>query len=191
MTRASLAALMFGMRGGIAGPNRAGLFAPLHIMMYNLGIVKVIHHEGNTTMQLKTYTDYGLRVLAYVGVRRDRSVPRSEIARAYHISPEHLRKVIHRMGQLGYLETTQGKSGGVKLGRSPSLIRLGNFVLEMEESMEIIDCSKQDCPLQGGCTIKSAVNFARDAFISALNEYTLEMILDDTKMAKQLRIVEP
>ncbi|MDK8463312.1 Rrf2 family transcriptional regulator [Marinobacter sp. SS13-12] len=142
-------------------------------------------------MQLKTYTDFGLRVLVYVGTRRGRSVPRREIATAYGISQEHLRKVIHRMSTLGYVQTTQGKSGGVMLSRSPELVRLGQFVLEMEENMEIIDCNKQECPLQGGCTIKSAVNAARDAFVATLNEYTLAMMLDDSHMVERLRMVGP
>ena len=71
-------------------------------------------------MQLTRYTDYTLRSLIYLGLRPNQSATVTEIAEAYDISRNHLVKVAHNLGQLGYIETTRGKSGGLTLTREPN-----------------------------------------------------------------------
>ncbi|MGH8275818.1 MAG: Rrf2 family transcriptional regulator, partial [Steroidobacteraceae bacterium] len=74
-------------------------------------------------MQLTRFTDYALRVLLFVGKQDGRMCTMGEIAAFYRISPEHLRKVVHRMAKLGYLSSTRGRGGGLTLGREPARIR--------------------------------------------------------------------
>ncbi|SEO48734.1 RrF2 family transcriptional regulator [Aquisalimonas asiatica] len=143
-------------------------------------------------MELTYHTDYGLRVLMYAGAHRDRRVTMREIAQSYDISLEHLRKVVHRLAQHGYLITTKGRAGGLTLGAPPETMRIGDIVLAMEESMAIIDCNRQPCPLCGGCSLKAVLESARTAFIEQLNTFTLEDVLGDTTTFGQLqRLTQP
>ncbi|MGB6487356.1 MAG: Rrf2 family transcriptional regulator [Steroidobacteraceae bacterium] len=140
-------------------------------------------------MQLKRFTDYALRVMLFVARESDRNCTMSEIAAYYDISLEHLRKVVHRLAQLGYLKSTRGRGGGLALGRDPAKIRVGEVVLAMEGDMNIIDCEALACVLLPGCSLKVALDRASRAFVAALNEVTLADLLNDRHMRRQLSSV--
>lgn len=142
-------------------------------------------------MELTSLTDYGVRVLMYAAAHEDRRVTLREIAAAYGISLEHLRKVVHRLAQLGYLETTRGRAGGMRLAQKPTAIRVGEVVRGLEHSLTIVDCERQPCPLCGACALKGALDDARGAFIERLNQYTLADLLDHRPMYTRLRELEP
>jgi Rrf2 family nitric oxide-sensitive transcriptional repressor len=141
-------------------------------------------------MQLTRFTDFALRVLMFVGRHGDRVCTMREIALYHRISLEHLRKVIHKLAKLGYLSTSRGRGGGIMLGRDAAKIRLGDVILATEEDMSIVDCQALECILQPGCSLKTALNRARRAFIVTLNETTLGDLLTDSRMRRQFRRVD-
>ena len=138
-------------------------------------------------MELTYHTDYGLRVLMYAGAHDGRRVTMREISVAYGISLEHLRKVVHRLAQNGFLATTKGRAGGLVLGRSAEEIRVGEVVLALEESMAIVDCGRQPCPLCGCCSLKTVFDSARKAFLDQLNTFTLQDLIGDTDTFSNLQ----
>src|SRR5436190_17904584 len=91
-------------------------------------------------MQLTRYTDYSLRVLIYLAVHQEELATIEEIANAYGISRAHLMKIVHQLGLAGYLETTRGRGGGLRLARPPEKIRIGAVVRSTEESMSLVEC---------------------------------------------------
>ncbi|MDD5240501.1 MAG: Rrf2 family transcriptional regulator [Sulfuricella sp.] len=127
-------------------------------------------------MHLTRYTDYSLRVLIYLGSRRDKLATIAEIAAHYNISRNHLMKVVHQLGAHGYIDTLRGKGGGIKLARPPGQIVVGDVVRSMEENMSIVECFAPDtcsCILAPGCTLKDALSEATQSFLSTLDLYTL------------------
>ena len=54
-------------------------------------------------MQLTHFTDYSLRVLMFLGLHPGRLVTITEIARAFDISHNHLRKVVNFLAVEGAL----------------------------------------------------------------------------------------
>ena len=67
-------------------------------------------------MRLTLYTDYSLRVLLYLGsMDSDKLATIKEISESYGISKNHLMKVTHELGKLGYIETIRGRGGGIRL----------------------------------------------------------------------------
>lgn len=127
-------------------------------------------------MRLTVYTDYALRLLMYLAVKPDGLATIPEVARAYGISANHLMKVVHRLGQAGYVETVRGRGGGMRLGKPSDAIGLGELVRFTEPDMDIVPCfepENQDCPLRRACRLKGALDHARLAFLAVLDEYTL------------------
>jgi Rrf2 family nitric oxide-sensitive transcriptional repressor len=139
-------------------------------------------------MQLTRYTDYSLRVLIYLAMQQDAAerVTASDIAERFDIARNHLIKVVHRLGQLGYIETTRGKGGGIRLGRNSADIRIGAVVRDMEANLELIDCNTPPCPLNRGCRLKGILGQAANAFLEVLDRYTLADITENPQQLRQL-----
>lgn len=127
-------------------------------------------------MRLTVYSDYSLRLLMYLAVRTERLSTIQEVAKAYDVSSNHMMKVVHQLGLAGYVETVRGRNGGIRLGKPPSDIGLGELLRFTEPDMDIVPCfspDNQDCPLRRACRLKGALDKARQAFLAVLDEYTL------------------
>jgi Rrf2 family transcriptional regulator, nitric oxide-sensitive transcriptional repressor len=91
-------------------------------------------------MQLTIHSDYSLRVLLYLSQTKNDITTIVEIASFYKISKNHLVKVVHRLGQLGYIISIQGKGGGIKLAKKPADIKIGELIRKTEPSFYIVEC---------------------------------------------------
>ncbi len=125
-------------------------------------------------MQLTRYTDYSLRVLIFVALREESSQATiNEICDHFGMPRNHLIKVVQRLGRLGYLRTQRGKGGGLRLGKPAREIVVGDVVRAMEPNLDIADCTSPECPLLGGCQLRTVFDEALDAFLAVLSRYTL------------------
>ncbi|MBA4709632.1 RrF2 family transcriptional regulator [Aquitalea aquatica] len=129
-------------------------------------------------MQLNRFTDLALRVLMYLTHRdRAQAVTISEIAERFAVSRNHLVKVVHFMGQQGWLLTSRGKGGGLALAQPPEHYRLGGIIRTLEGNAALIDCATPPCALRQDCRLKSALDIGLQAFFTALDGYTLRDIV--------------
>lgn len=93
-------------------------------------------------MRLTNYSDYALRSLIYLAVKPEPQTLAniSDIARSYDISKSHLTKIIHQLGQLGYIDSVRGKNGGIRLARAPKDINLGVLIKQIEPDFALVEC---------------------------------------------------
>ncbi|MEI7949481.1 MAG: Rrf2 family transcriptional regulator [Gammaproteobacteria bacterium] len=134
-------------------------------------------------MRLTSYTDYALRVLLFVAAT-DEAVTINVISAAYGISKEHLRKVVHKLAQLGYLHTTQGRNGGIRLGIPAENINIRDLVLQFE-STELVECFNADtnsCPILGMCGLKGVLQKAHKSFLDVLGQYHLSDMVKNPRL---------
>ncbi|MBL6707889.1 MAG: Rrf2 family transcriptional regulator [Pseudomonadales bacterium] len=124
-------------------------------------------------MQLTKHTDISLRVLMHLAAFPDELGTVKDIAARYNVSRNHLVKVVHRLSSLGYLESTQGRGGGIALARVPEDIVVGDVVRNMEATLDVIDCAAGNCPLLPECLLKGALSEATGAFLETLDGYTV------------------
>lgn len=138
-------------------------------------------------MRLTLHTDYALRVMVHVGLRNGDLVTITEIADCYGISKNHLTKVVHQLGRIGYLETVRGKYGGVRLLRQPEDVLLGQFIRDTEEDFALVRCmrcdSSNECRLSGQCIAHDALASGLRAFFTELDRYTLADMLETQRKA--------
>lgn len=132
-------------------------------------------------MQLTRYTDFGIRTLMYLAVQPDRTTlfRISEITEVFDLSPNHVSKIVHHLGKLGYLETVRGKMGGFRLGKPANEINLGQLVRALENSLTPIDCSKPYCRFSPACQLKGVLAQAVAAYLSVLEQYSLLDIVNN------------
>src|SRR5690554_2053385 len=127
-------------------------------------------------MRLTLYTDYSLRVLMYLGLKRDGLATIAEVSESYGISRNHLMKIVHQLGLLGYVETVRGKGGGIRLARPAGAINLGEVVRRMEEDLALVQCFDPvaaKCRIESACVLRAVLGEALGAFLAVLDRYTL------------------
>lgn len=143
-------------------------------------------------MRLTVYTDYSMRMLMYLGLKRDGLATIEEVAEAYGISRTHLMKVAHRLGRAGFIETVRGRKGGLRLSRKPEDIVVGDVVRHAEDDFALVECfpgGQQSCVISSTCVLKSALGQAMDAFLAILDGYTLaDMLKPGAKLGRQLNL---
>lgn len=132
-------------------------------------------------MQLSLYADYSCRTLMYLATKTgDQKSSIEEISQAYGISANHLMKVVHRLGQLGYIETSRGRGGGIRLAKDPQDIRLGEVIRKTEISFDLVECFNPEtnsCRISLSCGLKPILRKAMAAFIEVLDEVSLDQII--------------
>lgn len=129
-------------------------------------------------MQLTKWTDYSLRVLMYCAAQTERGTPVTiaEIGQAHGISRSHLTKVVMSLAALGYLETTRGRGGGLRLMAPASEIRIGEVVRRTETDFTLLECfdpTSNTCGLAGRCRLESVLHMAMARFLDVLDGVTL------------------
>jgi Rrf2 family nitric oxide-sensitive transcriptional repressor len=143
-------------------------------------------------MQLTLYTDYSLRVLIYLGVRPNHQATITEIAQSYKVSRNHLVKVVHNLGNMGYIITTRGRGGGLLLALPPEKINIGEVVRKTEPNFDLVECFNEEtnsCPISPACALIRALKLARKAFLEVLEQYTLaDVVANRSELGVYLRI---
>lgn len=132
-------------------------------------------------MELTSFTDYSLRVLIYLAKMETEKSSIDELADFYEISRHHVAKIVKRLSDLGYLETTRGKQGGVSLAEKPEHINLAKVIQQTEPHFDLVPCfskeGKTKCVIDGHCGLKKVLFSARGKFFAHLREFTLSDLI--------------
>jgi len=121
-----------------------------------------------------------MRCLLLLGLEPERCITVHEIAERMNMSYEHLVKIVHRLAELGYVETVRGRHGGVRLGKSAADVSLGVLVRQTEENLLLVECFDPEhntCPISSACRLADTVSDALNAFLAVLDEKSLADML--------------
>ena len=126
-------------------------------------------------MRLTKQTGYALRILLHCALTPDRSVTAAEVARAQRITEHNVFKIVPMLVEGGFLGTTRGRGGGIRLARSPGDIRIGDVVRVTEETHIEAECfgGGADCAIRPAAPINRILDDALNAFIEVLDQHTL------------------
>jgi Rrf2 family transcriptional regulator, nitric oxide-sensitive transcriptional repressor len=127
-------------------------------------------------MRLTVHSDLAFRTLVYLAAAGDEDVDIPRIAKAYNVSEHHLRKVAQRLGQLGWVTSTRGRGGGLRLGVEPEKISIGEVLRRMEPDFALVDCfghAPERCVITGNCGLQGIFGEGLRAWFGVLDQYTL------------------
>ena len=119
-------------------------------------------------MQLTRYTDYALRVLLYLGAQPERVCPIAEISQAYGLSQNHLMKIVHDLGQKGYLDNVRGRNGGICLRRKPQDMSARSCATS--DDLNVLGCLGQTgyCQIERVCVLRRGRRSLSDIYGSVV-----------------------
>jgi Rrf2 family nitric oxide-sensitive transcriptional repressor len=142
-------------------------------------------------MRLTRHTDNALRALIYLAIHDDAPARISDIARRMGMSEDHVAKVIARLADLGYVATTRGRTGGVRLARAAAAINVGAVVRHTEDNMALVECfdpATNQCPIAPACALAPALDEALTAFLAVLDRYTVADLVAKPRALKRLLV---
>ncbi|MBS0164418.1 MAG: Rrf2 family transcriptional regulator [Nitrospira sp.] len=137
-------------------------------------------------MRLTTFSDYSLRTLIVLAVKRQSTI--AEIAHLYGISEAHLNKVIHQLGVAGDIETIRGRGGGIRLARAPEAINVGTVVRRTEDLALVVCLEGGACLIAPACVLQTALKEATAAFLAVLDRYTIADLVSSPAVARLLEV---
>lgn len=138
-------------------------------------------------MRLTQWTDYALRVLMHCAAHAQREAPVTvgELAEHHGISRHHLTKIVQDLATQGWLDTTRGRGGGIRLAALAHSLSVGDVVRQTETDFHMAECFDPDstaCRLHGGCQLARVLTDATRAYFAAL---------DATRIVDLVRSVTP
>ena len=137
-------------------------------------------------MHLTHYTNYALRILMYLNLGQG-PARIADIAARHHISKPHLVKIVHQLGQAGYLVTTRGRGGGIKLAKNAHDISVGEIVRLTEDHMNLVECFGQvetPCKIKSVCRLRKTFARALDAFFKEIDAVSIADISSNKRALK-------
>ncbi len=128
-------------------------------------------------MRLTKQTNYAIRILMYCAANEGRLSQIAEIAEAYGLSRVFLFKILQLLTKNGFVLSTRGRNGGIRLMKPANEIKLSEVVRVTEDNFEMAECFREegaDCPLVDSCELNSALREALGAFFMVLDKYTIQ-----------------
>ncbi|WP_138465230.1 Rrf2 family transcriptional regulator [Poseidonocella sp. HB161398] len=127
-------------------------------------------------MRLTLRTNLAMRTLMFCAVNNDRTVRKAEVAKACNASENHLAHVIVILSQLGVIQTTRGRNGGLRLARPAEEIDIGEVIRALEGTVPFAECfegAENHCPIVDHCRLRGVLANAVEAFYKALDGIAL------------------
>jgi len=127
-------------------------------------------------MKLTSYTNFAMRSLQLAALKAPDLIRVDDVVRVHGLARPHVVKIVHELGQAGYIVTQRGRGGGVRLAKPAEQIVVGDVVRLTEGPLELVECfnpQNNTCPLVGICKLSRALHDAAAAFMAVLDDLTL------------------
>lgn len=130
-------------------------------------------------MQLKTTTEYAVRMMIYLA-RTQRMTAAAEIAKQAEIPQNYLVTITRYMRNAGLITASSGSKGGYRLRKKASEITLYDILICMEGTLKINRCLEQEeagrCTA-GQCRLQACYQQLQQQIEAYLTGVTLESLL--------------
>lgn len=143
-------------------------------------------------MEISLYSDYAFRVLIYLALNGSKLVQIRTISHTYHVSENHLIKVVQHLVKLGYVASVRGRNGGIRLAKSPSQIVVGEVFRKTEPNLKLANCFDAEhnaCSIMDSCKLRAVLGRALESFLAILDQKTLaDLVSQREQISSTIRI---
>ncbi|WP_138443968.1 RrF2 family transcriptional regulator [Sinomonas susongensis] len=139
-------------------------------------------------MRMTAFEDVSLRALMLLSAV-DASGPLATRAIAEGVGTpyNHVSKAVLRLRDLGLIEATRGRAGGVRLSEAGRNATIGSVLRALDTRPDLPECeggAAGDCPLLPQCGLRSALRRAREAFYRELDAVRITSLPNSRQMSR-------
>lgn len=135
-----------------------------------------------TAMKLSTRSEYGTRALVELALHHGDSEPLmlQTIADRQHISKKYLEQLFILLRKGGIVEGVRGPTGGYRLTRPPSEIRMDEVIASLEGGLAVAECLVEEelCAHNGNCATQEIWARMTSAIEGVLGSVTLDELTE-------------
>lgn len=127
--------------------------------------------------------EYGLQAILYMAAQSNGCVcPAEEISKKLNIPKEFISKILQSMTDSGIIESKKGKSGGFKLAKHPSKIKLIDIVAAIDGLDSFNSCvlGFPDCSPEKPCPVHNQWGELRVKAYEMLSSETIDKFKEKT-----------
>lgn len=117
-------------------------------------------------MRLTAFSDVSLRILMLLSGLDGQKVSTQTIAEGVGTPYNHVAKSVAFLVNMGLLESTRGRTGGVLLSDAGRVATVGQVLRATEGDVAMVECEggSTDCPMRHACSLRGVLAQAREEF---------------------------
>jgi Rrf2 family nitric oxide-sensitive transcriptional repressor len=127
-----------------------------------------------TDMRLTKQTGHAIRILIDCALAGNQLVKVADISERLDVTKQNVFKIVHILSHAGFLTAVRGPNGGVRLAKPAASIKIGDVVRAIEVTRVQVDGGLSAKPQDGPAPINAMFDDALTAFISVLDQHSLE-----------------
>ncbi len=102
---------------------------------------------------------------------KDQQISTQKIAEGVGVPYNHVAKSVSFLANLGLLESTRGRTGGVRLSVAGARATVGQVLRASEGDTPMVECEGEEhhCPMRRSCALRKVLADAREEFFRVLD----------------------
>ncbi|MGV3149853.1 RrF2 family transcriptional regulator [Rothia sp. 11254D007CT] len=135
-------------------------------------------------MRLTAFSDVSLRVLMLLSGLEGEQISTQKIAEGVGTPYNHVAKSVAFLANLGLVESTRGRTGGVRLSEAGARATVGQVLRASEGDIPMVECEggANDCPMRHACSLKKILANAREEFFKVLDPVVISELPNEKQM---------
>src|SRR5512140_1251607 len=149
-------------------PGSWALMQPPRLKLLAFSRSGIVRPLGYRTMRLTKQTSYALRILIHCALSGGKHVKAADIAAEHGITEFNVAKIVPILVRGGFITTSRGRTGGLKLARRPEEIGIGDVIRVTEATHVEAECvggTTLPCGIKRAAPINRMLGEAVGAFI--------------------------
>ncbi len=124
-------------------------------------------------------TDYAVRSLILLTEDNESFLSAKKISETLNIPYHFLRGILQKLIQYGLIESKEGVSGGVRIVKNPSKIRIMDLIQIFQGTFELSDCMfrQKICPDRKTCVLRDEIKRIENMVCKEFEELTIGTLL--------------